>query len=237
MKYIIVVFLIIINAESFGQIVTVSDIETDESLEFVSIISNSPKAITITNSLGQASITLFQNSEKIIFQLLGYKKEVKSFQEISKGNYQILMTPIDISLDQVIISATKWRQSNNEIPSKVSTITPKDIEFQNPQTAADLLSISGDVYIQKSQQGGGSPMIRGFATNRVLISIDGIRMNNVIFRSGNVQSVISLDPLTIENTEVLFGPGSIIYGSDAIGGSMNFYTLRPQFALTSTPLI
>ena len=74
-------------------------------------------------------------------------------------------------------------------------------------------------------------MIRGFATNRVLISVDGIRMNNAIFRSGNIQNVISLDPFAIENTEVLFGPGSIIYGSDAIGGSMNFYTLQPQFSL------
>jgi hemoglobin/transferrin/lactoferrin receptor protein len=135
-------------------------------------------------------------------------------------------------LDQIVISATKWHQTNSEIPSKISTITPKDIEFYNPQTAADLLSISGDVFIQKSQQGGGSPMLRGFATNRVLLSVDGVRMNNAIFRSGNVQNVISLDPYSIENTEVLFGPGSIIYGSDAIGGSMNFYTLTAQFSLT-----
>ncbi len=109
--------------------------------------------------------------------------------------------------------------------------------MQNPQTAADLLNISGDVFVQKSQQGGGSPMIRGFATNRVLISVDGIRMNNAIFRSGNIQNVISLDPFSIENTEVVFGPGSIIYGSDAIGGSMNFYTIHPQFSISSSPKI
>ena len=80
-------------------------------------------------------------------------------------------------------------------------------------------------------------MIRGFATNRLLYSVDGVRMNNAIFRGGNIQNVISLDPLAIGNTEVLFGPGSVIYGSDAIGGVMSFNTLNPQFSLNDTPLV
>ena len=109
--------------------------------------------------------------------------------------------------------------------------------FQNPQTAADLLSVSGKVFVQKSQQGGGSPMIRGFATSRLLYSVDGVRMNTAIFRSGNLQNVINIDPFAIENTEVLFGPGSVIYGSDAIGGVMSFQTLTPQLSLTNEPLI
>ncbi|MCB0731143.1 MAG: TonB-dependent receptor, partial [Ignavibacteriae bacterium] len=90
---------------------------------------------------------------------------------------------------------------------------------------------TGEVFVQKSQLGGGSPMIRGFATNRLLISIDGIRMNNAIFRSGNLQNVISLDNFSLQNVEILFGPGSVMYGSDAIGGVMSFYTLKPQFSL------
>ena len=55
--------------------------------------------------------------------------------------------------------------------------------------------------------GGGSPMIRGFAANRVLIMVDGIRMNNAIYRSGNLQNVISVDAQSLQNTEVIFGPG------------------------------
>ena len=72
-------------------------------------------------------------------------------------------------------------------------------------------------------------MIRGFATNRLLISVDGVRMNSAIFRSGNIQNVIALDPFAIDRTEVLFGPGSVMYGSDAIGAVMSFYTLMPDF--------
>jgi hemoglobin/transferrin/lactoferrin receptor protein len=238
MKLVFIPLLFLLFTQTFfAQIVTVFDLETNEPLEFVTIQSSNPKKITTTDNQGEANLSYFQGSEEVKFQLLGYKNKVLSFSEILSNGNKVYLTPSNISLDQVVVSATKWSQSSKNVPSKVSTITPKDVEMQNPQTAADLLNISGDVFVQKSQQGGGSPMIRGFATNRVLISIDGIRMNNAIFRSGNIQNVISLDPFSIENTEVVFGPGSIIYGSDAIGGSMNFYTIHPQFSISSLPKI
>lgn len=81
-----------------------------------------------------------------------------------------------------------------------------DVAFFNPQTTADLLELADGVAVQKSQLGGGSPMIRGMVTNRLLYSVDGVRMNTAIFRSGNLQNVISLDPFAHESTEVLFGP-------------------------------
>lgn len=140
-------------------------------------------------------------------------------------------------LDDVVISGTRWQQSSGNIASKIIQITPSTVGFHAPQTTADLLSLSGKVYMQKSQQGGGSPMIRGFATNRLLYTVDGVRMNTAIFRSGNIQNVISIDPYAIENTEVLFGPNSVIYGSDAIGGVMSFQTLLTKFSKTNSPLI
>jgi hemoglobin/transferrin/lactoferrin receptor protein len=103
----------------------------------------------------------------------------------------------------------------------------------NPQTSADLLANSGHVFVQKSQLGGGSPMIRGFSTNRVLITVDGIRLNNAIFRGGNVHNVISINPFNIEKTEIILGSGSVIYGSDAIGGVMNFYTTALKHKIIS----
>lgn len=134
-------------------------------------------------------------------------------------------------LDEVVVSANRWKQNPKDIPQKITVITPQKVALQNPQTAADLLTISGKVFMQKSQQGGGSPMIRGFATNRLLYAIDGIRMNTAIFRGGNIQNVISLDAFATEKVEVLLGPNSVMYGSDAIGGVMSFQTLTPQFSL------
>ncbi|MGJ8661810.1 MAG: TonB-dependent receptor plug domain-containing protein, partial [Bacteroidota bacterium] len=135
-----------------------------------------------------------------------------------------------LEIETMVVSATRWEQSTKDIPNKITVISARDVAFQNPQTAADLLGSSGEVFVQKSQQGGGSPMIRGFSTNRLLYTIDGVRMNNAIFRGGNLQNVISLDPLAIESTEVFFGSGSVVYGSDAIGAVMSFKTLHPMLS-------
>ncbi len=131
----------------------------------------------------------------------------------------------------MVLSVARFEQDKSRVPQKVVTINQKDILTSSPQTSADLLESTGQVYIQKSQLGGGSPMIRGFSTNRLLITVDGVRMNTAIFRGGNVQNVISIDPLSVERTEVVLGPGSIIFGSDAIGGVINFYTLTPAFSI------
>lgn len=133
-------------------------------------------------------------------------------------------------LDKVTVSVNKWEQKLNEVPNKIAKVNMRTVRLQNPQTAADMLNLTGSVYIQKSQLGGGSPMIRGFATNRVLIVVDGVRMNNAIYRSGNLQNVISIDALSTQAAEVIFGPGSIIYGSDAIGGVMDFHSLQPMYS-------
>lgn len=132
--------------------------------------------------------------------------------------------------DEVTIAGNKWEQKLSEVPNKITKISKKEILFNNPQTSADLLAQSGTVFVQKSQMGGGSPMIRGFSTNRVLLVVDGVRMNNAIYRSGNLQNVISIDPLSTETAEVIFGPGSLIYGSDAIGGVMDFHSLEARLA-------
>ena len=100
-------------------------------------------------------------------------------------------------LDEIVFSVNKWEQKINEVPNKIVKVNFKDDRLHNPQTAADLLGMTGAVYIQKSQLGGGSPMIRGFSTNRILIVVDGVRMNNAIYRSGNLQNIISVDALSM----------------------------------------
>lgn len=141
------------------------------------------------------------------------------------------------TLGEVVLSANKWEQKLNEVPNKIVKINKQDILRNNPQTSADLLAQTGAVFVQKSQLGGGSPMIRGFATNRVLLVVDGVRMNNAIYRSGNIQNVISIDPLSLETAEVIFGPGSLVYGSDAIGGVMDFHTLEPRLSSNGKTLV
>lgn len=140
-------------------------------------------------------------------------------------------------LEPVMVYYNRWERKINEVPNRITKFNLKQQKLQNPQTMADALGLTGEVFIQKSQLGGGSPMIRGFATNRVLIVVDGVRMNNAIYRSGNLQNVISFDPLALEDAEVIFGPGSLMYGSDAIGGVMDFHTLQPKFSSNNKTLV
>lgn len=221
---------------SIAQVITIQDQLTKKPLEHVTLFSANPTVFQTTNSQGQVDLSSFDGSEQVEIRLLGYKTEVKSYSEIKMGAVLFLF-PSTFNMDEVVISASRFSQLSKDVPSKITTISAKEVSLQNPQTAADLLGISGSVFIQKSQQGGGSPMIRGFATNRLIYTIDGVRMNTAIFRGGNLQNVISLDPFATERTEVLFGPGSVIYGSDAIGGVMSFSTLTPQLSYTDKPFI
>ncbi len=217
-----------------AQLITVKDSNIRKPIPWVSLSSLNPNFATQTNLQGQVDISNFKTSDTIEIRHLGYETMVMSYEDIGKNNFEIFLKPETSQLNEIVVSATKFNQFSRNIPNKVSKISSKDVALLNPQTAADLLRISGEVFIQKSQQGGGSPMIRGFSANRLLYAVDGVRMNTAIFRSGNIQNVISLDPLAIENTEVLFGPGSIVYGSDAIGGVMSFQTLTPKLSSNDT---
>lgn len=235
--YFIACICVFLSFNVSAQVITIVDKNSQDPLELATITSENPRAFAVTNVKGQADISAFVNAEFIEIRMLGYEKIRTSFATISQTGFILSMNVSKLSLDDIVVSATRWNQSKEDIPNKITTIVPRDIQLQNPQTAADLLGNSGEVFIQKSQQGGGSPMIRGFSTNRLLITVDGVRMNTAIFRSGNLQNVISLDPFATESAEILFGPGSVIYGSDAIGGVMSFQTLSPQLSLTNEPLI
>ncbi len=192
-------------------------------------VYNEKKDKTATTDIdGYVNLDIFSDNEPIFFQHLFHEKAVLTKADIKTDNWVVTLVAKTQGLDEVVVSASKFEQSKRDIPQKIMNVSAKEIAFSNPQTSADLLESTGNVYIQKSQLGGGSPMIRGFSTNRLLITVDGVRMNNAIFRGGNLQNVISIDPFTVQNTEVTLGAGSVVYGSDAIGGVMSFYTQKPQ---------
>ena len=219
---------------TLAQNVMVLDADSGIPVANVAIFNQGKSKSAITDFGGNAELTTFGTNEKIIFRHLSYEEfSTTPARLLKKGNRVYLLLKAE-ELQEVVMSVSKWEQQRKDIPLKIETIDAQSIAFTNPQTSADLLQNSGKVFVQKSQLGGGSPMIRGFATNRVLLTVDGVRMNNAIFRGGNVQNVISIDPFTIKNSEVIFGPGSVIYGSDAIGGVMNFFTQEPRFSYTDS---
>mgnify|MGYP003631573044 FL=1 len=233
MQKIVFIVVLLIFTGALGQEIVILDEEDHQPIPNV-IVYNWDKSRTVLSDFdGKCDLSKFDLGERITFTHIGYQnyRSTKS-HAVRKGKLYLAL--IAEQLDEVVMSISKWEQQKKDIPQKISLMNAKTIEFTASQTSADLLQNSGKVFVQKSQLGGGSPMIRGFATNRLLLSVDGVRMNNAIFRGGNIQNVISIDPFTIKSTEVIFGPGSVIYGSDAIGGVMNFYTNNPQFSKTDS---
>ena len=139
----------------------------------------------------------------------------------------------EINLNEITISATRFAEHKKYVAQQVLTVNAKKIAFYNQQTSAELLTHTGNVLLQKSQLGGGSPIIRGFEANKVLLVVDGVRMNNAIFRGGHLQNVITMDNTILDKMEVLFGPSSVMYGSDALGGVISFYTKKPELSGTA----
>ena len=226
------VIALVVSFPSRAQTLTVLDEDTKDPIELVTIFQDESNIHAITNSKGKADITAFKDLKNIEIRSLGYTTLNTSFEAMKTSGFIVYLARTDLNMDEIVVSATRWWQRSGDVPTKIKSITSPRISFYSPQTSADLLGTSGQVFIQKSQQGGGSPMIRGFATNRLLYTVDGVRMNTAIFRAGNIQNVINIDPFSVEKTEIAFSPGSVIYGSDAIGGVMSFQTISPTFSLT-----
>ena len=230
MRLKITFFIFFTSFFGWCQSIEVLDKKTNEPVVNATFTNASQTTSTITDTNGKTDISGFTTSESIFISHISHQKVRTTKAAIIASGNKIYLKPGNNELGTVVLSVAKFKQESHNLTQQVITVTPQEVAFQNPQTAADLLAKSGKVYVQKSQLGGGSPMIRGFATNRLLISVDGVRMNTAIFRSGNLQNVINIDPFALSRTEVILGPGSVVYGSDAVGGVMNFYTLQPQLS-------
>ena len=152
-----------------------------------------------------------------LYGILGITTQITYSQEIKD-------TIKSQNIEEIKINSKKITIDKNQTPSQVEIFTKEKIEFQNYQNTADILANSGSLFVQKSQQGGGSPVIRGFESSRILLLVDGVRMNNLIFRAGHLQNVITVDENFLETVLVQYGPTSSLYGSDALGGSINMLT-------------
>ena len=142
---------------------------------------------------------------------------------------QVPDTSKNIMLDDIVISVNKVKETKNEVAQQALIMSSTDIRSAQSCTTADVLSDFG-IPVQKSQMGGGSPVLRGFEASRILLVIDGVRLNNLIYRAGHLQDIIKTDNNIIDRIEILFGPASTIYGSDALGGVIHLFTKNAMLA-------
>lgn len=210
----------------FSQKIQVKNKESKQGVEGVFVYNKNKTITAVSDSSGIVDLSSFPKKDTLIFTHQSYATFV--IQKINVGN-TISLTEQVVVMPTYEIIAEQEKNKALEVTSKIDKIEAKTVAFNNPQTAAEMLELSGSVYLQKSQMGGGSPIIRGFEANRVLLVVDGVRLNNAIYRSGHLQNAITIDNSIIEKTNIIYGSNSVIYGSDAIGGVVHYETKSPLF--------
>lgn len=135
-----------------------------------------------------------------------------------------------IHLDAIVVVGQRIETAMNDSPEAISVINARQLNSVSPMNMPDAMRIMPGVFMQKTNHGGGSPFVRGLTGYHTLILVDGIRLNNAIFRSGPNQYLNTVDPLMLSQIEVLRGPGSVQYGTEAIGGTIYLRSGEPQFS-------
>ena len=222
-NFLILAWAGILNA----QVITVLSETSKEPVQNVALYNHFKNLATLTNDQGKANISIFGENDSIFFQHPSYQKVVFLKKDLDNQK-NIMLTKRVILIDEFVISASKSRENKKDVPYQVDIINASRLAENTSSNAADILMSTGNVAIQKTQGGGGSPILRGFEANRILLVVDGVRMNNAIYRSGHLQNAITLDNSSLERVEVTYGPSSLIYGSDALGGVIHYYTIDPQ---------
>lgn len=217
---------------TWAQSITVIDQLSQEPIPSAKIYSLNPKIQRLSNVQGRFELSDFNGCDSLFVSYPNFEVFAGSFSEVKEKGI-VELSEKSLAVSEMIVTANRWEQDKAKVPNRIAKLNTRELMLTAPQTTADLLESSGYVFVQKSQLAGGSPQLRGFGTNRVMIVVDGVRMNNAIFRTGNLQNVISIDANSLDGAEVLFGPGAVMYGSDAIGGVMDFKTKAPQFTADS----
>lgn len=214
----------------YAQQVTVLDRTNLLPLADVSVSSGDRSVVS--DQKGRADLAELAG-DPIIFQLLGYATLVLNREDIRASEGRVYLVPTAFTMDEFVLSASRFREKRRDVPEQITVIKARDIGFFDQPSTGDLLQNSGALFVQKSQMGGGSPVIRGFEASRVLLVVDGVRMNNAIYRAGHLQDIMTIDQNSMDRIEVISGPASVVYGSDALGGVVHLMTRSAAFNDTS----
>lgn len=225
----IVLLCVCFQLAGISQTVTIKNLQTDKPIENVLVTNQSNTIKLYSNAEGKVNLNELNTKELIYFSHQSFAKEKRTFAQIIEDEYIVRMIN-EIMLPSVEIKPPRESVQKDFSTVRIDKISSSEMKQSMPQTSADMLQKNSNILVQKSQSGGGSPIIRGFEANKILLVIDGVRLNNAIYRGGHLQNAITVDNNIFESTDVFYGPGSVIYGSDALGGVIHFHTKNPELS-------
>ena len=228
------VFILLMSVPLVAQTYSISGLVTDPDGKPVSEVhvTLTPGFFTLyTSQDGSFRFDgLFPGSYTLAFQHIGFL--TSRVKDVTVQDSDIIMQPFTLEFDvldleNVVVTASRAERDVLEIPESVNLVSSREIRERNSKTSAEALREEVGVFIQKTNHGGGSAIIRGLSSNQILLLVDGIRLNNSIYRLGNHQYLTTIDHQMVEKIEVVRGPTSVLYGSDALGGTVNLITRKP----------
>ena len=219
-RFFISISLLFVFNSGYSQKIIIIDSSDNLPISNVTVFGKQSLKSLISNDKGIVDLEQFHQNDTLLIGHISYSS-VQLINNLTSNNTTVFLEPNTQALLEVILSVARNKESREKISKQVSLITNKDLKMDLPQTSADLLTYASGVRVQKSQGGGGSPIIRGFEANRVLLVIDGVRMNNAIYRSGHLQNSITINPNSLERTRYK-NPKKLF---DGIVGDINFMLL------------
>ena len=206
---------------------TVLDKSTQKPIAGVHIIINNSTVGCTSDLNGHFEINT-GNGDTLLVSHVGYQS-MRFVPDTKKAAMVIYLEQAPVMLHSIQVSVTKNSLPVSLQQASISYLSEKNIRVNISRSMAEAMSTTAGVWLQKTNHGGGSPFIRGLTGNYTLLLVDGIRLNNSTFRYGPNQYFNTISPFTVNAVEVLRGAGSTLYGSDAIGGTININTISPSF--------
>lgn len=211
--------------------------ETGQPLSHVQVYIKGTTRGAVSDRSGQFRIDKLGPATYVILATLqgyaAYKFDI-TLKAGETRDIEIVLQPGLIEFDAVLISVNRSVDLARDLAQSVSVVTHREMAEKNTAQTPEALREATGVFVQKTNQGGGSPIIRGLKANKLLLMVDGIRLNNSTYRGGNFQYLNSVDPFNIDRIEIARGPVSVLYGSDALGGAVNVITRQPVLSVDGT---
>lgn len=215
------------KARVTGQIL---DEVTRNPVPSVNIFFEKTRNGTISDKKGHYTIeNVNPGSKMLVIQHIAYANRKISLkltaQQIKR--LDILLTPNVLPLDEIVFTAGRHAETLFQSHQNITMATEEEISQRTSSNTADAVREMPGVLVQKTTAGHGSPVVRGMIGKDVLLLYNGIRLNKPTFRFGANQYMNTIDAESLERIEVIKGPGSVMYGSDAIGGVVNMISESP----------
>ncbi len=218
----ITIFLISFTLTS-GQTISVINTDTDFPIPGVNVFSKNYDDTLQTNNKGEVSLDLFKNSDVIIFDHFVFSNIKKTKEQIIDDKYIVLMSPSGMLAMQnnSIITAEEY---SKDLPFYINIVN-----FDDVSTLTTNEDGSGQkIMFEKNK--GGSTIFRGFLPNKVVLVMDGVRLNNALYRTGKISGPLHFQNASIERVQQINGASYVMYGPDAVGGAIQYFTKVPKFS-------